>query len=152
GVHRLPDLGRPEAVFGLLHPDLPSTFPPLRSVDAFPGNLPMQMTSFVGRDREMKSIAEGFTTTRLITLTGTGGVGKTRLAVQAGAESLATYPDGVWMCELAAVSDPASMLQTFAASLGMAPGAGALIGKDIADYIGSRRMLVVLDNCEHLLD
>ena len=152
GVHRLPDLGRPEAVFGLLHPDLPSTFPPLRSVDAFPGNLPVQMTSFVGRDREMKAIAEGFTSSRLITLTGTGGVGKTRLAVQAGAEMLAAYPDGVWTCELAAVSHPASMLQAFATSLGMAPGAGALSSKDIADDIGSRHMLVLLDNCEHLLD
>ena len=152
GVHRLPDLGRPETVFGLVHPELPSTFPPLRSIDAFPGNLPVQLTSFVGRDREMKLIAEGFNSSRLITLTGTGGVGKTRLAVQAAAEMLTAYPDGVWLCELAAVSDPASMLQALAVSMGMAPGTGALRGEDIADFIGSRRMLVLLDNCEHLLD
>ena len=152
GVHRLPDLGRPETVFGLVHPELPSTFPPLRSIDAFPGNLPVQLTSFVGRDREMKSIAEGFNTSRLITLTGTGGVGKTRLAVQVAAEMLPTYPAGVWLCELAAVADPASMLQAFAVSLGIAPGTGGLSGEDIAEYIGSRYMLVLLDNCEHLLD
>ena len=72
GVHRLPDLGRPETVFGLVHPDLPSSFPPLRSIDAFPGNLPVQLTSFVGREREIKLIAEGFSSSRLITLTGTG--------------------------------------------------------------------------------
>jgi predicted ATPase/class 3 adenylate cyclase len=152
GVHRLPDLGRPEMVFGLAHPDLASTFPPLRSVDAYPGNLPVQVTSFVGRDREMKLIAEGFNSSRLVTLTGTGGVGKTRLAVQAAAEMLATYPAGVWLCEFAAVSDPASMLQALAVSLNMAPGTGALRGEDIAEFIGSRRMLVLLDNCEHLLD
>ncbi len=152
GVHRLPDLGRPEAVFGLVHPGLQSTFPPLRSVDAFPGNLPVQVTSFVGRDREMKLIAEGFASSRLITLTGTGGVGKTRLAVQVAAEMLTTYPAGVWLCELAAVADPASMLHVFAVSLGIAPGTGGLDGEDIAEYIGSRHMLVLLDNCEHLLD
>ena len=152
GVHRLPDLGRPETVFGLVHPDLPSSFPPLRSIDAFPGNLPVQLTSFVGRDREMKLITEGFSSSRLITLTGTGGVGKTRLAVHTAAELLTEYPDGVWLCELAAVSDPASMLQAVAVSVGMALGTGALGGEDVADFIGSRRMLVLLDNCEHLLD
>ena len=102
-----------------MQPELPSTFPPLRSLDAFPGNLPVQLTTFVGRDREIKSIAEGFDTSRLITLTGTGGVGKTRLAVQVAAEMLRQYPDGVWLCELAAVADPASMLQALAVSLGM---------------------------------
>ena len=152
GVHRLPDLGRPETVFGLVHPNLPSGFPPLRSLDSFPSNLPVQVTSFVGREREMKLIAEGFNSSRLITLTGTGGVGKTRLAVQAAADMLSKYPDGVWLCELAAVADPGSMLQAFAASLGMSPGSGSLGAQDIAEYIGSRRTLILLDNCEHLLD
>lgn len=152
GVHRLPDLGRPETVYGLIHPSLPSSFPPLRSIDAFPGNLPIQVTSFVGRDREMALIAAALSSARLITLTGTGGVGKTRLAVQTAAEMLAQFSDGVWLCELAAVSDPASMLQAVAVGLGMALGSGSLRGEDIADFIGSRRMLVVLDNCEHLLD
>ena len=152
GVHRLPDLGRPETVCGLVHPELSSTFPPLRSIDAFPGNLPVQLTSFVGREREIKLIAEGFDSSRLITLTGTGGVGKTRLAVQAAADMLGSYSDGVWLCELAAVSDPASMLQALAVSLGMSAGTGALNGEDIAEYVGSRRVLVLLDNCEHLLD
>jgi predicted ATPase len=101
----------------------------------------------------MKLIAEGFESSRLITLTGTGGVGKTRLAVQAAAEMLTAYSDGVWLCELAAVSDPASMLQTLAVRLGMSTlGTAVQRGEDIAEFIGSRRMLVLLDNCEHLLD
>ena len=97
-------------------------------MDAFPGNLPVQLTSFVGRDREMKLIAEGFNSARLVTLTGTGGVGKTRLAVQAAAERLSNHPDGVWLCELAAVADPSSMLHVVAVSLGMAQATGCLAG------------------------
>ncbi len=152
GIHRLPDLGRPEIVYGLTHPDLSSTFPPLRSLDAFPGNLPIQLTSFVGRERESKLVADGLRSARLVTLTGTGGVGKTRLAIHTAADMVADYPDGAWLCELAAVADPASMLQVIAASLGLAPGSGALQPADIPEFIGTRRLLMVLDNCEHLLD
>jgi class 3 adenylate cyclase len=152
GTHRLPDLGRPETVFGLTHPDLPSTFPPLRSLDAFPGNLPVQLTSFVGRDRELKLVTEGLAAARLVTLTGTGGVGKTRLAVHTAADALAAYPDGAWLCELAAAADPGSMLQVAAVSMGLTCGSGVLLPDDIAEFIGTRRLLLVLDNCEHLLD
>jgi predicted ATPase len=148
GAHRLPDLGRPEVVFGLAHPDLPSRFPALR----FPGNLPVQLTSFVGREKELKSVADGLISARLVTLTGTGGVGKTRLAVHAAAELLAGYPDGAWLCELAAVADPGSMLHVVAVSLGLAPGSGVVLADDIAEFIGRRHLLMVLDNCDHLLD
>ena len=152
GAHRLPDLGRPETVFGLSHPDLHSDFPPLRSLDAFPGNLPVQQTSFVGRDRELTLIADGLNSARVVTLTGMGGVGKTRLALHAAAEVLAGYPDGVWLCELAAAADPSSMLQVVATSLGLARGSGDVTVWSIAEFVGSRRLLIVLDNCEHLLD
>ncbi|HUM00301.1 MAG TPA: adenylate/guanylate cyclase domain-containing protein, partial [Mycobacterium sp.] len=153
GAHRLPDLGRPEMVFGLTYSDLTSTFPPLRSLNAFPGNLPVQLTSFVGRDRELKLIAEALRSARLVTLTGTGGVGKTRMAVHAAANLLTEYPDGAWLCELAAVADPVSMLQVVAVSLGLAPRTGRPSqADDIAEFIGGRHLLLVLDNCEHLLD
>jgi predicted ATPase/class 3 adenylate cyclase len=152
GTHRLPDLGRPEVVYGLTHPDLPSTFPPLRSLDTSPGNLPMQLTSFIGRERELKFVAEGLRSARLVTLTGTGGVGKTRLAVHAAADVLADYPDGAWLRELAVVADPESMLQVVAVSLGLVSRSGALQPADIAEFIGTRHLLMALDNCEHLLD
>jgi predicted ATPase/class 3 adenylate cyclase len=152
GTHRLPDLGRPETVFGLAHPDLASKFPPLRSLDAFPGNLPVQLTSFVGRERELKLVADRLNSARLVILTGAGGVGKTRLALHAAADMLEGYPDGAWLCELAAVADPVSMLQVVAVSLGLAPGSGVVLADDIAEFIGTRRPLIVLDNCEHLLD
>ena len=120
GVHRLPDLGRPETVFGLVHPELPSTFPSLRSLDAFPGNLPVQLTSFVGRDREMKLIAEGFSSSRLITLTGTGGVGKTGWPSKPPPRCCRHIGRGVDV--RTRVADPASMLQAFGRRRGYGAG------------------------------
>jgi class 3 adenylate cyclase len=152
GAHRLPDLGRPETVFGLIHSDIPSKFPPLRSLDAFPSNLPAQLTSFIGRERELKLVADRLRSARLVTLTGTGGVGKTRLAVHAAADVLVSCPDGAWLCELSAAADPASMLQVVAVGVGMAPRSNVAVADDIAEFIGTRRLLIVLDNCEHLLD
>jgi predicted ATPase/class 3 adenylate cyclase len=148
GEHRLRDLDRPMHVFQVGH----GSFPPLRSLNAFPGNLPRQLTSFVGRHEELASIAKALDGSRLLTLTGTGGVGKTRLAVQAAANLVASFPDGVWLCELAAATDPESMLQVVAATLGYTPAPGAALDRGIPEFVGSRRLLVVLDNCEHLLD
>jgi predicted ATPase/class 3 adenylate cyclase len=152
GLHRLPDLGRAEAVFGLAHPDLPAEFPALRSLDELPGNLPMQLTSFVGREHELELVASALRTSRLVTLTGTGGVGKTRLAVHVAAAALADFTDGAWLCELAAAADPESMLQVVAMSLGLNPTQGASLAASIAEYVGPRQLLIVFDNCEHLLD
>ena len=103
GEHRLRDLGRPETIFQLLHPALPSRFPPLRSLEnpGLPNNLPQQMTSFIGREKEMETVKSLLGTTRLLTLTGSGGCGKTRLGLQAAADVLENYPDGVWFVELA---------------------------------------------------
>jgi predicted ATPase/class 3 adenylate cyclase len=148
GEHRLRDLDRPMHVFQVGD----GSFRALRSLSAFPGNLPIQLTSFIGRQDELASIAKALDGSRLVTLTGTGGVGKTRLAVQAAANTVTAFPDGVWLCELAAAVDGESMLQGIAATLGYIPAGGADLEAGIARFVASRRMLVILDNCEHLLD
>lgn len=119
GEHRLRDLSRPERVFQLLHPALPSEFPPLRSLDAGPHNLPVQLTSFVGRAHESAQVKNLLGTTRLLCLTGTGGAGKTRLALHAAVERLEDHADGVWLVELAVLSDPALVPQEAATALGV---------------------------------
>ena len=136
GEHRLQDLQRPEQVFQLLHPDLPADFPPLRSLDALPNNLPRQLTSFVGREQEMAEVKRLLAATRLLTLTGVGRRGKTRLALQVAAELLEAYPDGVWLVELAPLADPALVPQTVAAALGVReePGTPAR-PQTLADYL-----------------
>jgi predicted ATPase len=148
GEHRLRDLDRPIHIFQIGD----GSFPSLRSLNAFPGNLPIQLTSFVGRQEELASVAKALGASRLVTLSGTGGVGKTRVAVQAAANMVTDFPDGVWLCELAAATDRESMLQVVAAALGYTPAPGAALDRGIPEFLGSRRLLVVLDNCEHLLD
>jgi predicted ATPase/class 3 adenylate cyclase len=148
GEHRLRDLDRPMHVFQCGE----GSFPPLRSLGAFPGNLPIQLTSFVGRQEEVAAVGEALAGSRLVTLTGTGGVGKTRLALQAAAHVVTRFPDGVWLCELAAAADTESMRQVVAAALGYTPASGVALDRGIADFVGSRRWLMVLDNSEHLLD
>ena len=152
GVHQLRDLAAPVQVFQLVHPGLRRDFPPLRSLDAYRGNLPVQATSFVGREAEIAAIGTALTTSSLVTITGVGGVGKTRLAVQAAAEVLPDFPDGAWICELAAAIDGDSMLQIVAATLVVPPRAGHDLTDAIAQFLRSKRLLLVLDNCEHLLD
>jgi class 3 adenylate cyclase len=119
GEHRLKDLQRPDRVAQLLHPDLPDGFPPLRTLDSLPHNLPLQLTSFVGRERELAEVAALLGAHRLLTLTGPGGTGKTRLALQAAADAVEAYPDGVWLAELAALADPALVPQAAAAAVGV---------------------------------
>ena len=152
GEQRLRDLERPERVFQVTHGGLAGEFGRLRSLDAFPGNLPSQVTSFVGRDAELGSITMALDTARLVTLTGVGGVGKTRLAVQVAAEVLPRFADGAWFCELAAAEDAETMAQVVAASLGVAPRPEMSLASSIVDYLRTKRLMVVLDNCEHLLD
>jgi predicted ATPase/class 3 adenylate cyclase len=148
GEHRLRDLDRPLHVFQLGD----GSFPPLRSLNAFPGNLPIQLTSFVGRQEELVSVSKAIEVSRLVTLTGTGGVGKTRLALQTAADLVTSFPDGVWLCELAAAVDRESLLQVVASALDYVSAPGADLEAGITRFVDSRRMLVVLDNCEHLLD
>ena len=150
---RLRDLAAPEDVWQLLHADLPATFPALRSLDATPNNLPQQLTSFVGREQEMAAVQELLRKTRLLTLTGSGGCGKTRLALQVAADLLDAFPDGVWLVELAALADPGLVPQTVAAIARAAGGARAgALTQTLVEHLASKRLLLVLDNCEHLLD
>jgi hypothetical protein len=182
GMHRLRDLQRPERLFQLLHPDLPADFPPLLSLGALPNNLPQQVTSFVGREREIADVKRllGFGTdaqrpVSLLTLTGAGGTGKTRLALQVAAELLEGDRDGLWLVDLAPLADPALVPQAVASVLGIREaGAGGTEGASCGPVSGrsdaggqasrakalaqtlvaalkSRKLLLLLDNCEHLL-
>jgi len=153
GRHRLKDLAQPQEVFQLSHPSLPHDFPPLRSLEAFTHNLPSQLSSFIGRDGEMTEARRLLTQTRLLTLTGTGGAGKTRLALQAAAEAVEDYPDGVWLVELASLRDPALLAQTVAAVLGVGEEGGPRsLAQTLADALRPKSLLLVWDNCEHLVD
>jgi len=151
GEHLLRDLALPVRVFQVTHPGLPATFPPLRSLDAFRGNLPAQLTSFVGRTEELAGVADALHEHRLVTLTGTGGVGKTRLALQAAADVLPRFRDGAWLCELAAAADDATMAQLVAVELGVAQRPGMSLEASVSDFLRPKDLLLVLDNCEHLL-
>lgn len=151
GAKRLRDLQRPEQVFQLLHPDLPSEFAPLRTLDVLPNNLPRQVTSFVGREREIAEVRRLLGTTRLLTLTGSGGAGKTRLSLQVAADLLDEYADGVWLTELASLSGPALVPQSVASALGVREEPGRALVETLTDWLKSRTLLLLLDNCEHLL-
>ncbi len=152
GEHRLPDLARPERVFQVVHPDLPVEFPVLRSLDTFPTNLPLQLTAFVGREDDLTEIAGALGEARVVTLTGIGGVGKTRVALQVAAHVLDQYRDGAWLCELAPVGDPAAVAEVIATALGVGAREGQTIEESLAEYLRVKQLLLVLDNCEHLLD
>jgi predicted ATPase len=152
GEHRLKDLSGPERVAQLTHPALPAAFPPLRTLDARPHNLPLQLTSFVGRERELGEVAGLLTAGRLVTLTGAGGCGKTRLALQAAAEAIDRYPDGVWFVDLAPLAEAGLLPDTALAALGTAPLPGLGAEARLVEFLRPRRVLLVLDNCEHLLD
>jgi predicted ATPase/class 3 adenylate cyclase len=152
GEHRLRDLAGPERVFQLGHPDLPAEFPALRTLDSAPNNLPLQLTSFVGREPELAEVAALLGTTRLLTLTGPGGTGKTRLALQAAANALEAYPDGVWLAELGALADPVLVPAAVAVAVGVREEPGRPLLATLTAALRPKRVLLVLDNCEHLLD
>ena len=154
GEHSLKDLGRPERVFQLLAPGLPRDFPPLRSLSnpALRNNLPQQISSFVGRAEEVAQVEALLAKTRLLTLTGMGGTGKTRLALQAAANLLTGEGDGVWLVELAPLADPALVPQAVAQALGVREVPGMPIGRTLTGALQAKRLLLVLDNCEHVLD
>jgi predicted ATPase/class 3 adenylate cyclase len=152
GEHRLRDLARPMTVFQLAHPELRREFPPLRSLDSFLGNLPMQMSSFIGRERELVKIVDALTEARVVTLTGAGGVGKTRLAFQVAAELLPRFREGAWLVELAPVRDSDGVGDAFAAVFGVTAGPGRTLAESLVEFFGTKQLLVVVDNCEHLLD
>ncbi|HEX5275038.1 MAG TPA: adenylate/guanylate cyclase domain-containing protein [Candidatus Rubrimentiphilum sp.] len=151
GTHRLPDLAEPETIFQLCAPELQRDFPPPRTLDFHPNNLPIQLSSFVGRDRELQELRALIAQKRLVTLCGPGGIGKTRLAIQSGAELLDEFEDGVWLVRLAQVSDPALAAQTIAVALGVGEAAGEPIETTLLRELAGKQLLIVLDNTEHLM-
>ena len=152
GDHRLRGLGRRMTVHQVVADGLPSEFPPLRSLGSFAGNLPQQLSSFVGRDQLLAEVADLVRSNRLVTLSGVGGVGKTRLAVEVGAEMADEFPDGVWLVELAPVGDPSSVPAAIATALGITPQGDVALIDTVAEAVAGRRLLLLVDNCEHVLD
>ncbi|MEB3982827.1 LuxR C-terminal-related transcriptional regulator [Mycobacterium sp. 663a-19] len=153
GTHQLRDLPRPERVVQLCHPDLVNEFPPLRVPKAAVSQrLPVRLTSFVGRDAELAQVRELLAGNRLVTLTGAGGVGKTRLAVEIASRLAGEFTDGVWYVDLAPITDPDVVPIAVARSLGLPDQPGRSTLDTLSRFVADRQMLVVLDNCEHLLD
>jgi len=151
GEHRLRDLSRPERVFQVIAPGLQSRFAPLQSLDAFPGNLPLQVSSFIGRERELAQVAAALDDARVVTLTGVGGVGKTRLAFQVAAELLPRFREGAWLVELAAVRDPDDVVRAFAGVFAVTASAGQSLEQTLVEFLRTKQLMLIVDNCEHLL-
>ncbi len=154
GLHRLKDLGRPEQIFQLEAGGLPAAFPPLRSLDnpKLPNNLPAQVSSFIGRDAELAEVRRLVTDSRLVTLTGSGGAGKTRLALQVAAVLLDGSGDGVWFADLAPLQDPDLVAATVAHVLSIRADPGRPMIDTVVEAVGQRSLLLLLDNCEHVVD
>ena len=152
GRHNLRDLSRPEQVFELRHPDLPPVVGGLRSLAAVPNNLPSAVSSFVGRVTERGQLGELLSNHRLVTVTGPGGCGKTRLTLEVAADAAADRPDGIWLVEFSGLADPDHVADTALAAVDV----GEVVGVDaidrLSDFLQSRRALLVLDTCEHLVD
>ena len=153
GTHRLKDLGRPEQIFQLHVAGLQAEFPPLRSLGsaALPTNLPAQLSTFIGRGREVTEVRALAGSSRLVTLTGAGGSGKTRLGLQVAAELLDGAGDGVWLVELAAVADHDAVAPAVCEALGIAGQPGRAAAETLLDALAFQDILIVLDNCEHLI-
>jgi predicted ATPase/DNA-binding CsgD family transcriptional regulator len=151
GVHRLRDLSRAEHVYQLRLSGGQATFPPLASLDAVPNNLPVQLTSFVGREAEMGQLRALLVECRLVTVTGSGGCGKTRLALQVAADLVETYPEGVWLVDLAPVVDPDLVAASVAAAMQIREVPMQDFTETLKRQLRDQRLLLVLDNCEHLV-
>jgi class 3 adenylate cyclase len=152
GPRRLRDVSTPVGVFQVRAPGLATDFPPLRALDTSPGNLRPAATSFIGRQSEVAEVIEALHQNRLVTLTGVGGVGKTRLATEVASRMAEEFPDGVWFFELAAVADPAAVPDAVAAVLGITQQPGKSVPDSVATALEGRVRLLVFDNCEHLRD
>jgi predicted ATPase/class 3 adenylate cyclase len=152
GSHRLRDIDRPEQIFQVVAPDLPQTFPPLRSLSTRRSNLPTQITSFVGREAELAELTRSLERARLVTLIGTGGTGKTRLMLEAAAGLVDRFPDGVWLAELAPLTDASQIGAEVARALGApdVPGQPAL--EVATEFLAAKDLLLLVDNAEHLID
>lgn len=152
GPHRLKDISHPEHLFDVMIEGLPSDFPPLRTLDARPNNLPVQLTSFVGREEEIRETAGLLRRARLLTLTGPGGSGKTRLALQVAAETISQYRDGAFFVDLSTVSDPALVASAMAGALEVAEVPGRPLVEAVKAELRDRELLLVLDNFEQVVE
>ena len=152
GERRLKDLIRPEHIFQVIAADLPTEFPPLKTLDAYRHNLPVQMTSFIGREKEMAEIAQAIHDHRLLTITGSGGTGKTRLALQVAAEMLDQFANGVWFVELAPLTHPDLIPAAILAGFGLREQEGRTSAQLLLDYLREKNLLLILDNCEHVVE
>ncbi|WP_369829688.1 AAA family ATPase [Mycobacterium sp. E2479] len=150
GARRLRDLPTPVGVFQVRAPGLRTDFPPLRVLDASPGNLRLATSSFIGREAELDEVQAAVKAHRLVTLTGVGGVGKTRLALEVARRLVDEFPDGIWVFELAAVTDPAAVPDAVAGVLGIAQQPGKSMSDSLAAAMDGTIRLLVIDNCEHL--
>lgn len=151
GEHRLRDLVSPEPLFQLSVSGLPSQFPALRSAEITPNNLPERFNSFIGREREMTKVARLLSECRLVTLTGTGGTGKTRLSLKVATELLDRFRDGVWFVEFAAINDASLAVETVAAALDVRQESTQPIEAPLVEYLRGRQCLIIFDNCEHIV-
>ena len=154
GEHRLKDLFRPERVFQLVAPELPSEFPPLRTLDAYRNNLPLQPTPLIGREKEVAEVCERLSRpeVRLLTLTGAGGTGKTRLGLQAAAELTEGFEEGVFFVSLAAIRDPQLVVGAVAGTLGVKEAGGQPLLESLENYLGEKHILLMVDNFEQVLE
>lgn len=152
GLRRLRDLTQPEQVWQLTVAGLPDDFPPLNSLDARANNLPIQLTDLLGRERELEEIESLADRHRLVTITGSGGVGKTRLALQVAADVIDRYADGVWFADLAPISDPELVASVVAKAIGMSQQAGSRIDVALPQWLKRKQLLLVIDNCEHVIE
>jgi predicted ATPase/class 3 adenylate cyclase len=152
GEHRLKDIAHPEHLYDLVIEGLPSDFPPPRTLDARPNNLPVQVTSFVGREEQIAEVRRLLSRTRLLTLTGAGGTGKTRLALQVASEALTEYRDGAFFADLSSVTDPALVPSVVAKALDVPEVPGRPILDVVKDHLGDKDLLLVVDNFEQVAE
>src|SRR5215208_3158079 len=152
GEHHLKSILRPVRLYQVCAPGLALQFPPLKTLDYSPHNLPEQLTSFVGREKEVAEVKDLLNAARLVTLTGSGGTGKTRLALQTAAEQISNFQDGVWLMEFAALQDPAYIISTVASTFNLREAQGTPLLDTVTDLLRTKHLLLVLDNCEHLVE
>jgi predicted ATPase len=152
GEYRLRDLSQPQRIWQVRAVGLRQDFPPLRTLDAAAGNLPSQATSFLGREQDIANIGATLQCSRMVTLTGVGGVGKTRLALQVAAAASPNFQGGAWQVQLASVLDPSATVHAVAAVFGATQQPGQTIEQSVVESLGGRQLLLVLDNCEHLIN
>lgn len=152
GLQKFAGVSSAVRIYQVIAPELPTEFPPLRTQGNLPNNLPTQLTSFVGREQELGEIKRLLQNTHLLTLIGPGGTGKTRLSIQAASEILGQYPDGVWFVDLAPILDPLLVPRTTAIAVGLRDEPQRPVIDMLCDYLQDKKTLLILDNCEHLID